>query len=181
MTLDKEIMIRSALIILLSSVHLQADEPSRLSLAETNIELGAPTGSVVTRQDGEVAIYLDGEPFRNKSGRIHLERPKKGLKTLEAAVIREIDSITERSPESTNALKNFKGIVPVRTASGIVGLRADFYVEDAPTKRYLIVKYYFYDEGNKIIKVCAHIYGDEDKLDTYNTFILNNLAAKPNN
>jgi hypothetical protein len=173
--------IRFALSLLFFSVHLNAEEPSTLVLADSNIELNGTNGSVFTRQDGEIAIYLDGEPFKNTSGRIHLERLNKDAESLEAAVTREIDSITERSPDSTNARKNFKGTVAVKTTSGILGLRADFYVEDATTKRYLIVKYYFRDEADKIFKVCAHIYGDEEKFKAYNAFILNNLAAKPNN
>jgi len=156
--------------ILLLSVQLRADEAKQLVLPDSRIILSTPDGWDIKEGFGDTSIYPPTQPAHSSQSRIHLLTLRKDAESLEAAVKAEIDSITERSPKSSNARGDYKGSVPVKTASGIVGLRADFYTEQtingATVKRYQIVKYYFRDEANKIVKVCAHIYGDKRRCQT---------------
>ena len=177
-------ILRFILSILVFNVHLHAVETANLALTESNIILSAPKGWVVKKQNGEVSIFSSDQPAKGSPARIHIVRPRNDEKSLEQAIEAEISLITERSPGSGNSREHYKGIVPVNTVSGIKGLRADFYFEqttnEITTKRYHIVKYYFLDETDRIFKVCAHIYGDEQKQKTFEALILNNLAPEAN-
>lgn len=178
---QRNMNLRLLLPILLLTGQLVADEARELTLPNSKITLDAPDGWNI-KKFNDTSIYPPTQPAHSSQSRIHLETIRNASKSLKVAVESEIDSITERSPESSNARRAYKGSVPVRTASGIVGLRADFYtehtVEGVTVKRYQIAKYYFQDEAGKIFKVCAHVYGDEERMKMFEATILTNLKAK---
>ena len=167
--------------ILLFTGQLVADEARELTLPNSNITLDAPDGWNI-KKFNDTSIYPPTQPTHSSQSRIHLETIRNAAESPKVTVETEIDLITERSPDSSNARRAYKGSVPVKTASGIVGLRADFYtehtVEGVTVKRYRIVKYYFQDEAGKTFKVCAHVYGDEKRMKMFEATILTNLKAK---
>ena len=167
--------------ILFLAGQLVAEEARELTLPNSMITLNAPDGWNIKKFD-DIGIYPPNQPAHSSQSRIHLETIRNAAESLKVAVESEIDSITERSPESSNARRAYKGSVPVETASGIVGLRADFHtehtVEGVTVRRYQIAKYYFQDEAGKIFKVCAHVYGDEERMKMFEATILANLKAK---
>jgi hypothetical protein len=183
LTFCKNMNLRPLLPFLLLTGHLHALEPRELALPDSKITLSAPDGWDI-KKFKDTSIYPPTQPAHSSQSRMHLETLRKAADSLEAAVEAEIDSITERSPESCNARKAYKGSVPVKTDSGIVGLRADFYTEHTvdgiTVKRYQIAKYYFKDEAGKIFRVCAHVYGDEPRMKMFEAAILANLKTSTN-
>lgn len=132
--------LRSLLLLLLFSVHIHANETARLELPDSGITLIAPDGWVLKKEYGELSIYSPNQPAQGLQSRIHLVRLRDGEESLEAAIQKEIDGVTKKHPESSNARGNYKGSVPVKTASGIAGLRAEFYTEE--TKDSVTIKYH---------------------------------------
>jgi hypothetical protein len=169
--------------ILLLTGHIFADEPRQLTLPDSKFILSAPDGWDIKKFD-DISIYPPIDPTHSSQSRIHLETLSKRSESLKDALEAEINSITERSPESSNARRTYKGSVPVKTASGLEGLRADFYtehkVDEVTVKRYQIIKYYFHDEDGRIIKVCSHVYGDEERMKEFDAIIMKNLRSRAN-
>lgn len=160
----------------------KAFEPVILELPDSKILLKVPAGWVIKNVNGESGIYPQDQPAKGLQNRLHFTRLRENAETLEAAIESEINGIAERFPGSSGDRSHYKGSSPVKTSSGIQGLRADFHTESTNEsgiiRHYLIVKYYFYDESGQIFKVCAHIYGDEARFRMFNEFIVNNLTVK---
>lgn len=175
--------LRPLLLFLLLTGHLQALEPRELALPDSKITLSAPDGWDI-KKFNDTSIYPPTQPAHSTQSRIHLETVRNAAESLEAAVEAEIELITERSPESSNARKAYKGSIPVKAASGLVGLRADFYteqtVDEVTVKHYQVIKYYFQDEAGKMFKVCAHVYGNEERMKNFEETILQNLNINTN-
>lgn len=173
--------IKSLLPILLLAGLLHAEEAKKLKLADTKVTLTAPEGWEVKKLS-DTSIYPPTQPAGSTQSRIHLEALRNAADSLKAAVEAEIDSITKRNPESSNARKAYRGSEPVKTAAGLVGLRADFYtqqaVDEATVKYHHIVKYYFHDDSGKIFKICAHVHGDDKRMKMFEEAILANLQTK---
>jgi hypothetical protein len=170
--------------ILLLNVQIRADEAKQLELPDSNIILAVPNTWELKKVGQEFSMFPTEQKGQNSQRRIHLRRSRIAADSLEGAIQAEIDSITKKWPESSNTREHFKGSVPVKTASGLEGLRADFYYGDTK-KNYLVLKYYFFDEERKIFEVCAHIYGDETQFKEFEAIILSNLNTnelkkKPN-
>ncbi len=158
-----------------------AEKTRKLTLPHSQITLDAPVGWKIKKAN-DTSIYPPTQAIVSSQSRIHLVTIRNATKSLELAVDSKIDLITERSPGSSNSRSAYKGSIPVQTASGLVGLRADFYtehiVEGVTVKRYQIAKYYFQDEAGKIFKVCAHVYGDDERMKLFEATILKNLTLK---
>lgn len=175
-----------------------AEEPTFLSLPNSRVIFTASGGWTVKDKDGETGMYpperrakdlisaiaarpvphvVFDQPAKKPRTKIHLSRYLEGETTLQAAIDAEIDRITERSPKwgSSNDRRSYKGSASIRTQSGMDGLRADFYEDDAGGRRHAIVKYYFFDESGKIFRVCSHVYGDEAHFKEHEQIILNGL------
>jgi len=171
-----------------------------LSLPDSKVILTVSGGWTVKDKDREIGIYPPDQsakellaaiaaravphvafdqPAKKPRFRIHLSRYLESETTLQSAIDAEIDRITARGlkwmGQSSNDRKNYKGSNPVRTQSGMDGLRADFYDDRAGTRRYSIVKYYFFDESGRIFRVCSHVYGDEARFKEHEQIILSGL------
>lgn len=156
-------------------------EPAFLSLPDSKVILEGPDGWTIKDKDGEIGMYSPDQPAKGLKSRIHISRYLEKEKTLEAAIDAEIDRVTARAPKwgSSNDRRSYKGSTPIKTESGMQGLRADFY-NDLPTDNqhgrfYNIIKYYFFDEGGKIFRVCSHVYGDESRFKEYDQAIIEGL------
>jgi len=153
-------------------------EPAFLSLPDSKIILSVPEGWTVKDKrdkDGDVGMYSPVPPAKGLPSRIHLSRYLKADRTLQAAIDAEIDRITERGP-SGNDRSSYKGSTPIKTDSGMQGLRADFYYDEPRGHRYYTIeKYYLFDENGKIFKACAHVYGDESRFKEYDEAIIEGL------
>jgi len=93
--------------------------------------------------------------------KIHLGRPKVDTVTPEQAAKDEMANIDQRSQgqPSSNGSLDFRGLTPIKTKSGIEGVKADFAHETREGTIHGIVKYYFRDQDGKVVRVCAHVYG----------------------
>jgi|GEM_PF-3031469 len=158
-------------------------KPAFLSLPNSKIILAGPDGWTIKDRDGEIGLYSPDQPPKGLPNRIHFSR-RPDDKTLQGAIDSEIDKVTARSPAWGSGCdrRSYKGSTPVVTASGIKGLRADFY-SDLPAdnqrgRYYSIIKYYFFDEGGKIFRVCSHVYGDESRFKVYDQAIIAGLKFK---
>jgi len=161
-----------------------ASKPAFLTLPDSKIILEGPDGWTIKDRDGEIGLYSPDQPPKGLPNRIHFSR-RPDDKTLQGAIDSEIDKVTARSPAWGSGCdrRSYKGSTPVETASGIKGLRADFY-SDLPAdnqhgRYYSIIKYYFFDEGGNVFRVCAHIYGDTTRFETFEKTILNGLKQNP--
>lgn len=189
---------RSIFVLFLSLSVAFAEEPTFVSLPNSRVILTATGGWTVKEKNGEIGIYppeqrakdlisaiaarpvphvVFDQPAKKPRTKIHLTRYRESETTLQAAIDAEIDRITARSPQwgSSNDRRSYKGSTPIRTQSGMDGLRADFYQEDAGKRRHTIVKYYFFDESGKIFRVCSHVYGDEARFKENEAIILSGL------
>jgi hypothetical protein len=163
LTFCKNMNLRPLLPFLLLTGHLHALEPRELALPDSKITLSAPDGWDI-KKFKDTSIYPPTQPAHSSQSRMHLETLRKAADSLEAAVEAEIDSITERSPESSNARKAY----------------TEHTVDGITVKRYQIAKYYFKDEAGKIFRVCAHVYGDEPRMKMFEAAILANLKTSTN-
>lgn len=173
--------IRFLISLLLLHAQLYAEDTASLKLPDSAITLRAPTDWAIRKMYGDLSLFPPDNPEQGSPSRIHIIRTREAADSLQEAIEAELDSITKRSPGSGNSREHYKGSVAVKTASGIQGLRADFYFEvtrdGITTKRYQVLKYYFLDEKGKVFKICAHIYGDEAKFKRYESLILDNLLT----
>ena len=110
--------------------------------------------------------------------RIHLVRIRNAAASLQEEIDAEIDRVTKRSPEwgSSCDRRTYKGSTPIRTASGMEGLRADFWYDYPAGRSYVIEKYYFFDQKGKMFKVCSHIGGDQKRFESFETAIVKGLS-----
>ena len=189
---------RSIFFLFLSLCVAFAEEARFLSLPDSTVILRVSGGWVVKDKNGDVGIYPPeqrakelianlavravphvafDQPAKKPRTKIHLSRYHGPESSLQAAIDAEIDRVTARSPKwgSSNDRRSYKGSTPIRTQSGMDGLRADFYDDDAGNRRHSIVKYYFCDESGKIVRVCSHVYGDEARFKENEEIILNGL------
>ena len=161
-----------------------ASEPTFLSLPDSKIILSVPKGWTVKDKDGEIGMYSPDQPAKGLPRRPHISRYLEKEKTLEAAIDAEINRVTAKAPYWGSGCdrRSYKGSTPIKTKSGMQGLRADFYSDEPQgspngplARRYTIVKYYFFDEAGKIFRVCSHVYGDESRFKEYDQAIIEGL------
>ncbi|MFT3992075.1 MAG: hypothetical protein QM680_11755 [Luteolibacter sp.] len=116
-----------------------------------------------------------------KSPRLHIHffisRHQSG--TLEDAMNAEINGITEKNPDSSNAKAYFLGAIPLKTRSGIDGILARFAYPQEPGKGRLFTnqKFYFKDTSGKIVTVCMHVWSNETAAAQYQQFLIENLIT----
>lgn len=157
-------------------------EEKLINLAGSRIVLASPESWTIKTMGAEVGTYAPEVVKKGRPpARIHFARVKGEVKTLQEAIDAEIDKITSRSPGQSSSCdrQSYKGSAPVRTKSGIEGLRADFWSEGPAGRSYAIVKYYFFDEAGKPFKVCSHVYGDQRRFEAFESVILDGLAFPP--
>lgn len=159
----------------------RAAEGAAVCLPASNVVLTAPDGWTVRSENGEASISPPEQPDSRLRRRIHLSLVAVKSPSLEEAAIAEIERITQRAPKwgSSNDWRSFKGCVPVRTESGISGIRAGFWEDSPQGHQFSIVKYYFRDEKGRIFRVCAHIYGGETDFVRFESAILKGLGPVP--
>lgn len=174
-------ILRALFTIALGLCFASASEPAHLSLPGSNVLLAIPEGWSVGDKDGETAMYSPGRSSKNFQNSIHLVRDREPDKTLQDAIDSEIDRVTARAPKwgSSTSRSSYRGSTPFQAESGISGLRADFFYDDAQQGRqYMILKYYFFDENGKIFKVCSHVFGDEARFKEFEQAIRSGLKFK---
>lgn len=159
----------------------RADADAVLSLPASQVILTAPDGWTIRSEEGGASLYPPEQPGPRQKRRIHFRLVPGEPPSLEEAALAEVERITQRGPKwgSSNDWRSFKGCVPVRTASGLSGLRAGFWEESPQGRRFAIVKYYFRDEKGRIFCVCAHIHGGETDFVLMESAILGGLGRVP--
>jgi hypothetical protein len=112
-----------------------------------------------------------------KRRRLHLVLPTNPADSLEEEMYREMDRCDARARQwgSSSGRKGFLAAAPVKTKSGIEGIRASFGDISPGKTFYAINKYYLWHRDGSIFKVCAHVYGDQSLADEYDAIIMNGL------
>lgn len=159
----------------------RAAEDAVLSLAASRVILTAPDGWTIRSEEGRESLHPPEQAGSRSQRRIHFRLVPGDPPSLDEAALAEVERITQRGPKwgSSNDWRSFKGCVPVRTASGLPGLRAGFWEESPQGRRFSIVKYYFRDEKGRIFCVCAHIHGGETDFVRMESAILKGLGQVP--
>lgn len=148
-----------------------------IELPDSRVRLSTSDGWSIKDKKGEIGIYPSEQSPDQPSIRIHFARIQTDATSLQEAIDKEIDRVTEHSPKwgSSCDRRSYKGSIAVRTVSGMEGLRANFWYDHPTGRRYVILKYYFFDEHGKIFKVCSHIEGDQKRFEQFESAILKGL------
>lgn len=177
---------RSLLIFPLLSCFLVAAEIDFVDLPERDVRLTAPAGWVVKERHTEIGIYPPDQPSKGLPRRIHLSTQDEAGDTIQDIVNRVFDNATEREKKRRPGSEDYlrKDVTPVRTQSGVDGLRAIFYDvpqgDDTQEPHFSIVYYFFRDSRGGHFRVCSHVYGNQETFRRFEHAILNGLQIGQN-
>ncbi|HEX8373396.1 MAG TPA: hypothetical protein VF585_11485, partial [Chthoniobacterales bacterium] len=145
---------------------------------DLNVSIASPAGWELKMHGDKPALFPSTDRSEGISGRrVHITTVRAQGVTLEEAVQREIDRVTARSPArgSSADKKRFVGATPVRTLSGIEGLKAEF----GGGGNYTINKFYFRHHDGRMFTVCAHVYSNRAVAEEIEKITLEGLSFAP--
>ncbi|MFT4175986.1 MAG: hypothetical protein QM627_04965 [Luteolibacter sp.] len=168
-----------SLFLLLAITVLAHAQDTALKLEGIQATLTTPENwKIGTLENKPVLVPKTQTTPRSTRQHIHFVISRHQADTLEDAMNAEINSITERSPNSSNAKTYFIDAIPLKTRSGVEGILARFAYPQESGKERLFTnqKFYFRDASGKIVTVCMHVWGDEAAEARYRQLLVENLV-----
>jgi hypothetical protein len=160
------------------SLGIAGAHAAEIQIKKIGVCLVAPSPWQEKSVEKEVSLVPpDERQNAQKRRHLHIVIPTNPADSLEEEMYREMDRCDARAPQwgTSNGRKGFLAAPPVKTKSGIEGIRASFGDISPEKTFYAINKYYFWHRDGSILKVCAHVYGDQALADEYDAIIMNGL------